>query len=334
MKLLKVIAAFLALATLLPLLAACGADPLASTEDDLRTVLTVGGMDVPYEFYRALVLSYRDREPDATAEEIRARVTDALREVYAVFALCAEYDIDPKDSYITEQVDLQVAELMDQYESREAYAAALREVYMNDSVYRRLQQRDICSDTLYYAMERAGDLPTDAGELQEIIESDAFIRIKQILIVGEKNVTGADGSYFVPSEEHTDEEAVALLTAARERFLSGADFDALVEEYGESLYMKSNTDGYYLCRGMWDTVNEEAAFALVENEISSIVESDKGFSLFLRCEKEPDYIVAHFSDLCDDYRAARFTLALEEKSASLTVETTELYDSLDPLAME
>ena len=307
----KSVSLFLILTLLLPLFTACGGDPLASTEDDLRTVLTIGGMDVPYEFYRALVLSYRDRAPGATAQEIRDRVMDALREVYAVFSLCADYDVDPEDTYITEQVDLRVQELMDQYKDKAAYAKALQEVYMNDSVYRRMQQREICSDTLYYAMVRAGDLPTDAAELQKILESDAFIRIKQILIVGEKEPVAADGTYFTPSEEHTNEEAMALLTRARERFLFGADFDELVAEYGQSLYMVSNTDGYYLCRGMWDEVNEGAVFALAENEISPIVESEKGFSLFLRCEKEEAYLVDHFEELCDEYRTALFTLALE-----------------------
>ena len=36
-------------------------DPLKSTEEEEQTVMTVGGMDVSYGFYRTLVLSCREQ---------------------------------------------------------------------------------------------------------------------------------------------------------------------------------------------------------------------------------------------------------------------------------
>ena len=79
---------------------------------------------------------------------------------------------------------------------------------------------------------------------------------------------------------------------------------------------------------MWDPVNEEAVFGLVVDQVSPVIESEQGYSVFLRCEKEATYIDSHFEELCQDYYEASFTLALEEKSASLQMETTELYDTL------
>ena len=161
-----------------------------------------------------------------------------------------------------------------------------------------------------------------------MIAGDGFIHVKQILIVGEKDASSYDGSYFTPAEPHTDEEARRLLEEARVRYLAGADFDQLVASLGQSLYMIANPEGYYLCHGMWDDTNEQAAFSLVENEISQVVESEQGFSLFLRCEKDDAYIDAHLDEISESYAQAVFGLALEEKSASMQVETTELYDSI------
>lgn len=315
-------------------------DPLQPTEEEAQTVMTIGDMDVSYGFYRALVLSCRDRivkdpavweDPTQTAQmekEIREEVLQALQNFYAVFALCEEYDIDIDDTYITDQVDQTVESQMEQYDDTDAYLKALEKEYLTHSTNRLMQQQSICNSTLYYAMLQGGAFETDPDALRELIDSDAFIRVKQILVVGEQSNAADDGSYFKPAEQHTNEEAKHLAERARERYLTGENFDKLVEQYGESLYMTGNTDGYYICRGMWDDVNEEAAFGLVVDEVSMVIESDQGYSVFLRCEKEEDYIDAHFDELCQNYYEASYSLALEEVSAALTVKTTDLYDSI------
>ena len=55
----------------------------------------------------------------------------------------------------------------------------------------------------------------------------------------------------------------------------------LVKKYGESLYMINNTDGYYVCRGMWEKENEDAVFALDEGEISEVIKSGYFSEMYL-----------------------------------------------------
>lgn len=315
-------------------------DPLKPSDEDMEPVMTVNGMEVPYAFYKGLVLSCRSRiAEDAgvweneeraaeTEEKIRSEVMQAIRDFYAVFALCEEYDIDINDDYINEQVEQVLESQMEQYSNKKEYAAALEKEHLNHSVNRLMQQQDVCNSTLYYAMINSGAIETDPDTLRNLIYSDAFIRVKQILIVGEQSPVSDDGSFFIPPQQHTNEEARQLAEQVREKYLAGEDFDKLVQKYGESLYMASNTDGYYLCKGMWDPVNEDAVFSLVVDQVSPVIASDQGYSIFLRCEKDEAYIDQNFEKLCQDYYEASFRLALEKKSASLKVETTALYDSV------
>lgn len=334
----KISALFLALILCISLCSCT--DPLKPSEEDMEPVLIVDSMEVPYAFYRGLVLSCRERvaadadiwsdaqQAKDAEEKIRNEVMQAIRDFYAVFALCKEYDIDIEDDYIMEQVDQMLESQMDQYKDTDAYAAALEKDHLNHSVNRLMRQQEVCSSTLYYAMLNNGAIETNPDTLRDLVNSDAFIRVKQILIVGEQTSVSDDGSFFTPAQKHTNEEARRLAEQVRDKYLAGEDFDKLVHDYGESLYMTSNTDGYYLCRGMWDQVNEDAAFSLVIDQVSPVIESDQGYSIFLRCEKDEAYMEAKFTELCQNYYGASFRLALEEKSAALEVETTALYDSV------
>ena len=92
--------------------------------------------------------------------------------------------------------------------------------------------------------------------------------------------------------------------------------------------MFNNTDGYYVCRGMWDSANEDAVFALETSEVSEVVESPSGFSVFKRCEKSDGYIDSHVDDLANDYYKAQYNLLLNERIKEMTVKTNDAFEDL------
>ena len=98
--------------------------------------------------------------------------------------------------------------------------------------------------------------------------------------------------------------------------------------------MIRNTDGYYLCRGMWEDVNENAVFALKEGEISEVIESDAGFSIFLRCPKNEEYVKENLDTVADNYGRAYFNACVEEVRATLNTKALPALDSLQILTME
>ena len=306
--------------------------------------MTVGGYDVSYELYRYLVMNYKAQydasvweSPDSLAaanEEIEKNTEQSLRDIFAVFSLAGDYGIDFDDEDLKSIADAAVDAEKDKYEKVSDYKDALAESYMNDSVYRFTELNKAFSDALYYAMENSGEIETDASKLRELFNSDSFIRVKQVLIVGESARKAYNNTYFTTAETHTDSEALEIAEKVRALALSGENFDSLVKEYGESLYMFNNTDGYYICRGMWEEANENAAFSLNVGEISPVIESSAGYSVFMRCEKDSAYIDVNFDSLCSDYRKAVFGLALEKRSASLEIEKTQALDSCSIAEMQ
>lgn len=316
-------AATLVLGTLLSL-TACG-NVRKSTKAERQTVLSIDGFEVPYEQFRYLVCNYMDTYADGKADywtvetadlaqdEIFEQCFDTLCSQYATLSLCREYGVDTASGAIDELVETLMAGYIGQYESEEAYAAALRESYLNDSVYRFFTTVSVCQQELYYAMLDAGVIEADDEKLYPLLEDDTFIRVKQILI---QNDPGED-----PQANRKKAEDL------RERAVAGEDFDTLVGKYGEDLYMFQNTDGYYICRGVRYKEFEDAAFALDVGEISDVIHTPAGYSILLRCEKDPDYIRKNRADLCDAYRDACFSLLIEHKAASLTaVPRNPLYN--------
>lgn len=322
---------FAAIGAALMLLTAAACDKIPdSTKEEAAAVLTIDEYTVPYEQLRYFVRNYRnehgdvetwtEEETDAICKEVMDNALSALRNQYAILSLAKQYGIDRTDKAIAELVDTQINAAIEEYGSTAAYVEALELNHMTANVHRFLLTVNACNEELYYAMLNKSDLTSEDEAVKNAVYGDEFIRIKQILIAND------------PGE---DEQANLLRAEeARQRALDGEDFDTLVADYGEDLFMFNNTDGYYICRGVWYREFEETAFSLEIGEISDIVKTEAGYSVLLRCEKEDAYLAAHLDDLAEDLRDAQLSLAIEACAEKMTLTTNEVFASYTVLTME
>ncbi|MBE6587176.1 MAG: hypothetical protein E7647_02030 [Ruminococcaceae bacterium] len=323
----RIICILLCICTVFLSFASCST--LSSSAEERKTVLTVGEYEVPYELYYYVTNNLRKDLPEADEKTIEAEAFEMIREIYAVFSLAEDFGIDGDDKYIASIVDDAVKLAIEECGGKKEYKEALAEIHMNDSVFRLLKRHSQTAEELLSAIINSGKYPTDENALKNLVSGDEFIRVKQILIMSESSVSSADDTFYSTGEEHTDEEALEIAERVREKALAGEDFDSLVNEFGESLYMFNNTDGYYVCRGMWEKENEDAVFALEVGEISEVIKSPSGYSVFLRCDKSDSYIDSKIEDIADDYYKAQYNLLLKERIEKLTVEKTDAFEKAE-----
>lgn len=310
--------------------------PMKSTKEEQTPVMTVAGIDVPFEIYRYVALNYKAQyeaaavgdtavwngtDGDALLERLNENTDKTIIHLYATESLCAQYDISPDDSIIKEALDQKMDELYEQYENdMTLYQESLTAAHMNDSVYRFLIRNDLLADELFFAMYNAGEFPDGEDVLQPIFASDEIIRVKQILISSDNG--------------NTEEENLARAEEIYRMVESGADFDTLVQEYGQDLYLFNNDDGYYIAKGTRFPEFEEAAFSLAVGETSGIVRSDAGYSIIKRYEKDNTYLKEHYNDLRTEYYSALYNIRLETYAAGLTIERLPALDKYSIFTMQ
>ncbi|MBQ8402377.1 MAG: peptidylprolyl isomerase [Clostridia bacterium] len=321
------------------LLSGCSdSSKLASTREESTPVIKINEYEVPMELYRYVAMNYRTQyEAGLTEEEaaglwlgdegkqrlaeLEENTFSTLRNLYATLSLAAEYNLTPDSALINESVSTRMDEIYESYENdTDAYLESLEPYYMNDTVYRFLTQDEVLTEELFYAMLNRGEILSDEEALRDMIESDRFIRIKQILIAAD-NGNSAETNRAKAEEIH-------------DRLEAGEDFETLLKTCGEDLYMFNNADGYYIIRGNRYEAFEDAAFALEAGEYSDVVETEAGYSILMRYEKETDYINSHFDELCQEYFDSAYNAILQEHLATLTVVKLPALENYTIFTME
>ncbi len=273
-----------------------------------------------YRYYQLLYKNYFDGGDDTywtTNPDMKDRITQMynteIRRNHTVFSECETYGL-LLTADEAKSLDRQNAEFVAAFGDSDYFRQALDQYYMTEYYFRYQSELELLYPRLESYYRENGQILTAEADIRAVLDTDAFVRCKHILI---KNDIGEN-----PADNR------ALAEQLLDRIHAGEDFDTLMTEYTEDPGIQSEPGGYYFFRGEMDTAFENASFALADGELSDIVESSYGYHIILRCEKDPAYLDANLKTISQTYSALRFYQVLDEVSAGWTVAPSEQYEIL------
>ncbi len=273
-----------------------------------------------YRYYQLLYKNYFDGGDDTywTAyPDMKDRVTDMYRtEIlrnHTVFAECEKYGLGLTEDEV-QALDRNNAEFVAAFGGPDYFREALDPYYMTEYYFQYQSELELLYEKLEAYYMESGQILTEDADIRAMLDTDAFVRCKHILI---KNDVGED-----PAENRQLTEDLLA------RIHAGEDFDTLMNEYTEDPGIQSEPGGYYFFRGEMDAAFEEASFALSDGEISGIVESSYGYHIIWRCEKDAAYMDENLETIRSTYLALAFYQVLDAASAGWSIVTSEQYDVL------
>ncbi len=289
------------------------------------TAMEIGTYKATYDVYRYFYLNYRDElaaeytvdqkvNTSALDAAVRARTAEALRGLYGTVALGSDYGITISDGDIIAAAETYITALKQNYEdNKKSYEKDLAASYMTEKVFEFLMRVDALEDKLFTVLvSEGGEIEDNDERVLEIIMGNDFVRVKQI---------------FIENDKGESVESNRILAAeALEKYKGGESFDTLIGKYSEDFSMPLG--GYYFTREEMIDEFESAAFALLENEVSEVIESNDGFHIILRLPKDSAYIDEHFQDLKSQYQSATFYAKLKSRANMLSAVETEYVRSL------
>jgi len=315
-RILSLLLALIALATL----TACS----SVKPKDNRTVLTLDGEKINYDYYRYTFLNtkrdmdggddtYWKKTPDAQ-KELKEEVLTVLLHYRAIEKMAAENGISLSSAQkkaIKSNLELTKIDLG----GEEAFQKSLEEAFMTEYTLLYVQELTQLWSDLYDHMtnKEKGAIPADKAT----VDADIPLSFRRIAYV-----------YIEKDTEHpeaTAEEAELVLKEA----CDGADFKELIREHGDDSTMLSLIDdGYYYTLGAIDEQVQKAVESLAEGEISPVIEVSHGYYVIRRLPLEQSYIEKNYEDFRLMYRARIFNEMLETEAKKISVSYSDLYHSL------
>lgn len=327
----RIIALFLALLFTVFTLLGCGYRAFRVKEADTRAVGSVAGYTVCYDEIFYLAMTYREAlkqtygsdafaTPENRAlhrEELTELVYGAVVEKYAILVLSKEIGYEIHD--VQDLVDEDMRALVSSLGGMHNYKKMLHEHYMTDRYARFASAVSILENNLLYSyVNNLGLIESDVEKIYNAVMDDAvYARTRHIAVFKDNG--------------RADTENRALIASLKARLDAGEDFDSLVTMYGED--KEQTKDGYYFMKGEMPEAYENAAFSLSSGGVSDVVETESGYFLIRREEKETEYVMMNCygegAPLYDGYQYYTFLQLVEDQRDGLSFQPNSYCAALD-----
>ena len=164
-------------------------------------------------------------------------------------------------------VEENLATLRSSYAQEAEYLGALEMLGTSEDALRAYMTDYMYMNKLYEKFENQYGMKDT--EIKKYLD-DNYVQAQHILI-------STDGL-----DDEQKAEKLNLAKTVLSKAKAGADFDALVKEYGEDPGMEANPEGYLFTKGEMVPEFETAAFALKVGKISNLVETSYGYHIIKR----------------------------------------------------
>lgn len=235
---------------------------------------------------------------NATAEEIEAAAKANLIQYKAIAALATENGIVIGEEFYDNFSGI-IEYMKMNYGGEDSMLAAMEEAGYTFELYKRYQESDYLSRKLL-ALDKFSASEDDIKAYYEAHSADFpynGVQAQHILI------STMDENGTAITDEAKLKEIEKKANDVYKEAKGGADFNALIDKYGEDPGMKSNPEGYIFTTGEMVEQFETTAFALKDGEISEPVKTVYGWHIIKR-------IKAHTSQPLTESLSANISRAI------------------------
>ena len=317
--------------------------PIKSSDEDARAVGEIGGFEVRYEELRYFASvrmaeldgelgEYASLDGDKRAEyekELEKLVKADISDLYVIYSLCEDFDIDADSNEAEKFVQGKVEELIDgKFEGdKKAYKNWLAESYLTDSVLRRLYKVSFLETELIdYLEEAENGIEYGAENIEEFID---------YVVNGGDFVRTIHAFYPKKSDViNTADSLVRARTAAEQLSSASGDeerYSIMTQVIGKAPFVdgfSTTGNGFYFTYGQMGDIYESASFALKEYGVSEVVETEDGYYVIMRLPLDEDQVTANRTTLLANYKYGVLKGYLDEKREKLAFTPNEYYGEI------
>lgn len=338
----RLFAATLLLTMLLSLAACSEMRPIKSRDGELDVVGTIGRFDIYYEELRYITLNCKSDmeiihgtdiwDDDQLAERYRAELYERVyggivSDYYGVLAMADQLYASGADALLAEDeikdaVQETIDETVEKSGGKSEYREALEANYMTDHLYRFYVSVEMAANELFFIARDDLGLLDDSDEYAtEYMHSDKFIRTNHVYLEGktEENLKLAQEIEAKLKASDSPESELILLKG---RYCAD--------------WKMTTTHGYYFAHGNSDCGDEyeDTAFDMSVGDISGVVESDTGYYVIMRLEKEESYMTESFDEFKTQIIGTDFNDLIGQLRDELDLMLNEYGSSIDLVTMQ